>query len=127
MLEDLGNGMTPTLKLPIDLHVLTYAQFAEASAKMAEGEQARIIGPALHMTWEDHELPIWFDFVFSLQELGQMDPMLSNLLAKTRKDLRTFWGDDKLVNAIKNYYPRGQRLFETKEIEEILRNRLKKW
>ncbi|OGI72158.1 hypothetical protein A3C60_02500 [Candidatus Nomurabacteria bacterium RIFCSPHIGHO2_02_FULL_37_45] len=65
------------------------------------------------MTWEDHDLQIWFDFVFSLQEI-YLAPKLQEILKKTRKELKDYWGEDKLVDAIKNYYPRIQRIFQTK-------------
>jgi len=126
VLEDLKNNKEPVSKLPIDLHVLTDSQFKEIASRIAEGEKSRIKCPALHMTWENHDLQIWFDFVFSMKEID-LTPELREVLLKSRKMVKEYWGEDNLVDAIKNYYPRIQRIFETKEVEIALRNKIKTW
>ena len=108
------------------IHVLTYAQFLEITSQMTNGEKSRVKCPALYMTWEKHDLQIWFDFVFSMQEIDVM-PELREVLVKSRKALKAYWGEDKLVDAIKNYYLRIQRIFQTKEVEIALRDKIKTW
>lgn len=126
VLEDLKNNKESTSKLPIDLHVLTGSQFKEIASRIAKGEKSRIKCPALHMTWENHDLQIWFDFVFSMKEID-LTSELREVLLKSRKMLKESWGEDNLVDAIKNYYPRIQRIFETKEVEIALRDKIKTW
>jgi len=126
VLEDLKNNKESTSKLPVDLHVLTYTQFIDIISQITKGEKSRIKCPALHMIWEKHDLQIWFDFVFSMQEID-VTPELREVLLKSRKELKGYWGEDKLVDAIKNYYPRIQRIFQTKEVEIALRDKIKKW
>ena len=127
VLSSLKNGKNTNSKIPIDLHVVSYKQFNAAFNQIQNGEKALIKSKALHMTWEDYDLPFWFDFVFSATELGSLDEELKDKVLELRKIIKRNYSEDELINELRKNYPRAQRILDTKEIEISLRNKIKSW
>lgn len=120
----------PAQKLPVDAHIWDMQKFEAACAQLqAEPQQGMvpITSRSLHARWEDHRMNFWFDFVFSLTEVGDMDPTLQETVVQTRRTLVQKLGATGLLEIIPQVSRRGKTILADRSLYNAMRARLESW
>ena len=123
-------GANDQAKFPVDAHIWSLNTFAQA-AQQLQANPARgnvpITSRSLHAQWEDHTINFWFDFVFSLTEVGELEPQLKGIVDKTRMLLVKQLGADAILDIISDVSKRGRAILADPKLLAVMRSKLEKW
>lgn len=126
--DDLNQGREPKKKLPVDLHLISKEALVQSLDLVRNGTlNVMVQVRSLRVGWEDSAYDFWFDFVFSMNELGLLDPKLKTHILETRRALKERFSTEQLLERVSETSPRGARLLQTQPIRDVLMQRLESW
>lgn len=117
-------------KLPIDAHIWSLASFEACCGALRENPayvENQIISRSLHTRWEDNQINFWFDFIFSLTEIGEIDAVLKGTVDETRRTLVQSLGKDEIKRLVGRVSARGKAILDDPKMEQIFDERISSW
>ena len=139
IVEDISRGIMPKEYLPLDIHIIEYSKFANLLDSvplilMESFQQKKIpylpIHPiSLRKVWQYDDTAYNFvmDYLFSLTPFNFISKLEAKLVY-SRKIISSIFGPDELMNIlVMAMTDSTKRRFETLELKECYKERIKKW
>jgi predicted nucleotidyltransferase len=132
VLSSVNFGKKTEKKLPIDVHLITLKQLIKLRDKVITGNftiKDEVESRSLRMGWEDYNLPLLFDLIFSATEILNKDEhsKASLLIKQIRSSLKDQMGEDGLIKMIIAGSERAANILKDEELLSILKDRIAKW
>jgi hypothetical protein len=125
-LENVQNGHGQKTKLPIDLHIWSSSEFqSRLDGIGTNSKQVLIPTRSLHTKWEDDEMDLQFDFLFSLTPISATAE-IKQLINTTRVKLSEI-PIEQLISAVSTPSARATRLMACPEVRQVFIDRIQSW
>lgn len=113
---------------PVDLHVVSVETLIESLKNIQNGNLKTILSTrALYTDWQISDLPLLFDFVFSLSFSKLKNDDLQTEVNKTEKFIKENFSFDQLVEVLSSTNSRAERLLKEDSIKLNLKSKYDKW
>lgn len=116
--------------VPVDAHIWNLDEFRECCLRIQAAPldtNVIINSRSLHTKWEDNPVNFWFDFVFSLTEVGVVDPELQRLVDDTRRALVSTLGSEGLESATKRASGRARLILDDPNMRNVFLGKVSSW
>lgn len=126
--DSFEQGKQKQKPFPIDVHVVGVETLIDSLKDIQNGNLKTVLSTrALYTDWQISDLPLLFDFVFSLSfsKLNNNDLQLE--INKTEKFVKENFSFDQLVEVLSSTNPRAERLLKEDSIKLNLKSRYDKW
>lgn len=117
-------------KLPVDAHIWGLEDVYDSCQRLIDhpsDTSNSISGRSLHARWEQHDICFWFDFIFSLTEVGTLSPDLESVVQQTRSSVARSLGEEAIVTLVETTFPRGRAILYDEHMAKTLRDKIKSW